>query len=395
MPAELVLIVALVAFLLGVLVAVTYARSHAVDAAEASAEPGLAGELLESHVAEGDRLDAGVVDLLDVGVLRINPDLNVVSFNPAAARMLRLDPRATGRRSLMETFVDHRVEDAARAAASQGSAALEVTVSDHEERRIAIRIRRAAGGQLWLMLEDVTELRRLQRIRSEFIDNLSHELRTPLTTIRLLSETLRQDLERADVPPRIHERTGKIEVEIGHLVQMVNELLDLSRIEGGATELHFDNVNLADVIHGAVERLRTFADRQGVQLTTEVPAEATQRVWGDEERLGQLLINLLHNAVKFSGEGSTVTVAVRELDGQMAVEVRDQGVGIPRADIDRVFERFYKVDKSRQRGQGGTGLGLAIARHIAEGHGGRIWVESVEGRGSVFTFTMPLAETPG
>jgi two-component system phosphate regulon sensor histidine kinase PhoR len=172
---------------------------------------------------------------------------------------------------------------------------------------------------------------------------------------------------------------------------MVNELLDLSRIEGGAAELHFQSVDLAAVVHGAIERLRTFAERQGVQLTTELPSDGERRVWGDDERLGQVLINLLHNAVKFSPSGTTVTVAAREHDGQLAIEVRDQGVGIPRADIDRVFERFYKVDKARQRGQGGTGLGLSIARHIIEGHGGRIWAESDERRGSVFTFTVPLA----
>jgi len=117
-------------------------------------------------------------------------------------------------------------------------------------------------------------------------------------------------------------------------------------------------------------------------------------VWADEERLGQVLVNLLHNAVKFSPGGSTVTVATRVLDRHLAVEVRDEGVGIPRAEIDRVFERFYKVDKARQRGQGGTGLGLAIARHIIEGHRGRIWVESEEGKGATFTFTVPLAAAP-
>ncbi len=339
--------------------------------------------------------DAGVVDLLDVGVMRVDDNLRVVRLNPAAARMLRIDQRAAAGRSLMETFVDHRVEEAALAAATHGAAAIEIAVSDTQERRIAIRIRRAADGALWLLLDDVTELRRLQRIRSEFIDNLSHELRTPLTTIRLLTETLAQDLERADVPPRIRERVAKIDVETGHLVQMVNELLDLSRIESGAAELHFDSVDMSAVANAALDRLRTFAGRQHIRLVSEMPSgEGQSRVWGDQERLGQVLVNLLHNAVKFSPQGSTVTVATHQSDGQLVVEVRDEGVGIPRADINRVFERFYKVDRARNRGQGGTGLGLSIARHIVEGHGGRIWVESDEGRGSVFTFTVPLAEAP-
>jgi two-component system phosphate regulon sensor histidine kinase PhoR len=389
-PAEVVVIVAVVAFLLGIALATIYARRRPGDVLEQSVTRGSVAHAA-AQSADVARLDAGLIDQLEIGVLRLDADLEVIRFNSAAARLLRLEQRRPARRSLMETFVDHRVEDAARAAAVQGSATVELTLLEPDERRVAIRMRRAEDGGLWLLMDDVTELRRLQRIRSEFIDNLSHELRTPLTTIRLLSETLRQDLERADVPPRVRERTGKIEVEIGHLVQMVNELLDLSRIEGGAAELHFQSVDLAAVVHGAIERLRTFAERQGVQLTTELPSDGERRVWGDDERLGQVLINLLHNAVKFSPSGTTVTVAAREHDGQLAIEVRDQGVGIPRADIDRVFERFYKVDKARQRGQGGTGLGLSIARHIIEGHGGRIWAESEEGRGSVFTFTVPLA----
>nr|MBA3797117.1 PAS domain-containing sensor histidine kinase [Chloroflexota bacterium] len=241
-------------------------------------------------------------------------------------------------------------------------------------------------------LEDVTELRRLQRIRTEFIDNLSHELRTPLTTVRLLTETVSRDLEKVDVPRRIRDRIMKIDVETGHLVQMVNELLDLSRIEGGAPQLLHDEVELGAVIRAAIERIRPFADRQRVTLASDLPGDADlARVIGDEERLGQLLINLLHNAVKFSKDGMRVVVAGREQKGEILVTVTDQGAGIPRADLDRVFERFYKVDKARVRGVGGTGLGLAIARHIVEAHDGRIWVESAEGRGSVFSFAIPVA----
>jgi len=248
-----------------------------------------------------------------------------------------------------------------------------------------------------MLMDEVTELRRLQRMRSEFIDNLSHELRTPITTIRLLTETLTQDVARPDVevPARVRERIEKIDVETDHLAQMVNELLDLSRIEGGAAELHFDNVRIGELITAALERLRTFADRQLVGLEADLPEDGLPPVWGDEERLGQVLVNLLHNAVKFSPQSSVVTVSAEVLDGQVAVRVRDQGAGIADSDLDRIFERFYKVDKARQRGHGGTGLGLAIARHVVEGHGGRIWAESDEGRGSVFTFTVPLAGTAG
>ncbi|HYI23539.1 MAG TPA: ATP-binding protein [Candidatus Limnocylindrales bacterium] len=341
---------------------------------------------------DGWAADAGkLIDLLDFGIVRLDAQLNVLRTNRTADRVLHLDERPAARRSLMEIVLDHRVQDSARAALKSGASTVEMVMTNGEERRLVIRFRRADEGGLWVTLDDVTELRKLQRIRSEFIDNLSHELRTPLTTIRLLTETLLQDLERADVPPRIRERVHKIDVETGHLAQMVNELLDLSRIEGGAAELHFDNVDMRAVVLSALDRLRTFAERQSITLAAGLPESDLPWVRGDAERLEQVLVNLLHNAVKFSPEGSTVEVSARQSGDQIAVEVRDRGVGIPRADIDRVFERFYKVDKSRSPGRGGTGLGLSIARHIVEGHGGRIWVESEDGKGSTFTFTVPLA----
>jgi len=244
--------------------------------------------------------DTQALELLDVGVLRVDRDRHVRWANPAAVRLLGVKESALTGSSLMSAFLDHRVDDAAQTASSEGNAALEIGLRDEDERRVHLTIRRLGDGSLVVLLDDVTELRRLQRIRSEFIDNLSHEIRTPLTTIRLLTETLGQDLEHAEVPPRIRERVTKIDVETGHLVQMVNELLDLSRIEGGAAELHLESVNLIEVIFGALERLRTFADRQGVALTTELPQIPLPRVRADGERLGQVLINLLHNAVKFS-----------------------------------------------------------------------------------------------
>jgi two-component system phosphate regulon sensor histidine kinase PhoR len=241
---------------------------------------------------------------------------------------------------------------------------------------------------VWLVLEDVSELRRLQRIRAEFIDNLSHELRTPLTTISLLAETAAREAESAS--PRLRDRIAKIEVETGHLTQMVNELLDLSRIESGSAQLLLDDVDLVKVARSSAERLKLFAERQGLRIVLDLPKRVPP-VRGDGDRLGQVLINLLHNAVKFSPDGGEVVVGVREDEGEIRVWVRDPGIGVPAADLARIFERFYKVDRARVRGRGGTGLGLSIARHVVESHGGRIWAESEEGEGSTFIFTIPLA----
>ncbi len=390
MPVEYALL-ALVALLVGAGLGMLFARRQAAPAtAEPSAATRPSGPAPSTDDIWTGELPA-LIERIDIGVIRVGPDMRVIRLNQAAARMLSIELTAATDRSLLELFVDHRVDEAARAAPRRGSVTVEVGGRSADERRTLVRIRRAADGGLWLLLDDVTELRRLQRMRTEFIDNLSHELRTPLTTIRLLTETLGQDLERADVPPRIRERTKKIDVETGHLVQMVNELLDLARIEGGASDRHFAPVDVAEVINGALDRLRTFAERQDVTLVADLPADLPQ-AWGDDERLGQVLVNLLHNAVKFSPPHTTVTVSALVAEPFIAVAVRDQGVGIPAAEIDRVFERFYKVDKARQRGMGGTGLGLAIARHIIEGHGGQISVESEEGHGATFTFTVPLAD---
>ena len=192
-----------------------------------------------------------------------------------------------------------------------GPAAGGLELDGPEGRRLVLRARadRSRPGHIWVLLEDVTELRRLQRIRTEFIDNLSHELRTPLTTIRLLTERLTDELATLDVPPRVRERVATIDVETGHLVQMVNELLDLSRIEQAATQLHLDDVAVGPLLAAGAARLRAFAERQGVDIAVDAARRAPlPPVWGDAERLGQLLLNLLHNAVKFSRAGGVVTV---------------------------------------------------------------------------------------
>jgi two-component system, OmpR family, phosphate regulon sensor histidine kinase PhoR len=191
------------------------------------------------------------------------------------------------------------------------------------------------------------------------------------------------------VPAKMRDRITKIEVETGHLVQMVNELLDLARIESGGPLVLIDDVDIGRVAAESAERLRLFAERQGLRLVVDVP-DGLPKVRGDEARIGQVVVNLLHNAVKFSAEGGgEVSVRARADGGEVVVSVADEGIGIPKADQGRIFERFYKVDRARVRG-GGTGLGLSIARNVLQQHGGRIWVESEEGVGSTFSFALPI-----
>ncbi len=349
-------------------------------------------ESAEYALAQRLRDLAYLADLIGVGIVRLTDDLRVEVANAAAHVFLERKPGEMLGRTAMEALGDHRVEALARAAAERGTASGEVTLHEPDGPTLIVRARRSPILGIWLVLEDVAELRRLQRIRAEFIDNLSHELRTPITTVGLLAETLARDAEAAGdgVPARMRERIAKLAVETDAIAEMVTELLDLARIESGGQQLHLDDIDLGRIATESVERLRPFAERQGIRLEVGV-ARGIPFVRGEAARLGQVFSNLIHNAVKFSPPDSIVTVTVRATGGSIAASVADQGVGIAAADLPRIFERFYKADRSRSAG-GGTGLGLAIARHIVDGHGGRLTVASAEGAGATFTMTLPVPD---
>jgi two-component system phosphate regulon sensor histidine kinase PhoR len=332
-----------------------------------------------------------LADLVGVGIVRLTDDLRVEVANTAAHVFLGRPPGSMVGRTAIEALGDHRIEAVAIAAREAGSATDEIAPREGEGPTLLVRARRSPILGVWLVLHDVAELRRLQRIRAEFVDNLSHELRTPITTIGLLTETLARDAEAAGeaVPPRMRDRIGKLEIETANIGQMVGELLDLARIESGGPQLHLDDVDLGLVVADAVERLRPFAERQGIGLRTEIEPELPP-VRGEASRLGQVITNLVHNAIKFSTSGDEVVAAVSLAGPAVEVRVVDRGIGIDQDDQGRVFERFFKADRTRARG-GGTGLGLAIARHIVEGHGGAIRVESALGEGSTFIVAIPAA----
>ena len=353
-------------------------------------------ERAEAAAAAAELGRSQLIESLDLGVLTVGETMVIADANSAAHGLLDRPPGSLIGRSLIEAFLDTKVEAIARSALAGGSATDEVAIAGPVGQKLVLRARRTPSGGLWLVLEDVSELRRLQQIRTEFIDNLSHELRTPLTTVSLLAEALSREAVAAGdaLPAKMRDRIGKIELETGHLVQMVSELLDLSRIESGSALGVVELLDLGEVATGSAERLRLFAERQGVDLQVEIVGSIPP-VRGDEGRLGQVFVNLLHNAVKFSPDGGEVRVSVRAIATDVVVAVIDHGVGIPKAAQARIFERFYKVDRARVRGEtAGTGLGLAIARHIIEQHGGQIRVESTEGIGSTFSFSLPIAGPP-
>jgi two-component system phosphate regulon sensor histidine kinase PhoR len=205
--------------------------------------------------------------------------------------------------------------------------------------------------------------------------------------LKAVVETLRDGA--LDDPPAAHRFLDRADREVDALTQMVQELLELSRIESGKVPLRLSPTPVADVIAPAVERLRPQADRNRIELTVEIPADLPP-VLIDAQRVQQVVSNLLHNAIKFTPAGGQVTIRAKDGDAEMVrVEVTDTGIGIPTGDLPRIFERFYKTDRARS--SGGTGLGLAIARHLVQAHGGEIRARSKEGHGSTFTFTLPVA----
>jgi two-component system, OmpR family, phosphate regulon sensor histidine kinase PhoR len=327
---------------------------------------------------------------LGAGLVHFDPSLVIDEANPVVHELLSIAPGRLLGRTPLEAFLDRGIEELVAAAREGGERSLEVTLRDGGPRTAILHARSDEAGGVWLIVEDVSELRRLQRIRAEFIDNLSHELRTPLSSIALLAETLVAEARATGdaLSPRLRDRIAKIEVETANLVQMVDEMLDLSRIESGGPMRMDDLVDMGILASEAARRLAPFAERQRVTFSVEV-ADELPMLRGNEQRLGQVLLNLVHNAVKFSPDGGEVTIAAGADAGDVVVSVEDRGIGIERADLGRIFERFYKADRARVHG-GGTGLGLAIARHIVEAHGGTIDATSRIGLGSTFTVRLPV-----
>ncbi len=295
------------------------------------------------------------------------------------------DRDAVGR-PFIEVVQDHEVNEVVRRCLADGRSAGAVVETVPGRSYLSIIAAPAGGdGGCVVILDDLSELRRLEKVRREFVANISHELRTPLASLKLLSETLSSG--GAEDAVLLRDYLARIEVEVDRLAQMVDELGELSLLETGQVSLERKAISVAELVHTAVGRLEAQAERAELRLAVSAP-EDLPLVKGDARRLEQALVNLLHNAIKFTPPGGAIGVAARLDPGEVAVSVSDTGVGIQPEDLERIFERFYKADRSRS-GQG-TGLGLAIVRHIVRLHGGRVWAESQPGAGATFTFTLPV-----
>ena len=345
----------------------------------------VAGRNTELASVEADRSRlATVLDQMTDGVLIADSQGQVQFGNPAARRLFECsDPIG---RTVTEVVRNHQLVEAwqrCQGTRELQSETVEIPTRHQFLQLIVIPDRHAAGSLL--LAQDLTRVRRLETVRRDFISNISHELRTPLASLKALTETLQGGaLSDPEAGPRFLDR---IVTEVDALTQMAQELLDLSRIESGQVALDITTFPPKKLLSSAAERMKMQAERAGLRLCVEC-SDDLPMLHADHARLEQVLVNLIHNAVKFTRPGGEVTLLSDLLDdGSVHFAVRDTGIGIPADDLPRIFERFYRVDKSRTGS--GTGLGLSIARHIVEAHGGRIWAESRMGQGSTFSFSIP------
>ncbi|MGD0429003.1 MAG: ATP-binding protein [Candidatus Acidiferrales bacterium] len=357
----------------------------------------------EIRLLSGERnRSSAILRSMVEGVAVIDADERLVFYNRAFSEILNVDAASAEGRPLIEVVRNSDLVGLIRRAL-RGEEGLQsdITMGITQARSFSITaapvkaLDASAPGRTpnekpsgaVVVLHDVTELRRLERVRQDFVANVSHEFKTPLTAIQGFAETL---LAGAIDDPENNRRF--LEIIRNHairLARLTNDLLKLARIEAGKMELEFSSVGLLELIEGCTETTLLKANRKEITLEISVPPQLPP-VRGDATLLRDVLQNLLDNAIQYTPAGGHISVAATAGPREAVVSVADTGIGIPLADSERIFERFYRVDAARSREAGGTGLGLSIAKHIVEAHGGKLWVESTVGQGSKFSFSLPL-----
>ncbi|MCV2490395.1 ATP-binding protein [Geodermatophilus sp. YIM 151500] len=362
---------------------------------------GAAGDRTRASAEEGTLPDRAVVqrllDAIDPAVLLVAADDSVLLAN-ASARRLGIVRRT---RLQVPELLD-LVHDVAAGSDRRGEVRLPGELAGSDPRLVGVRGVRLGGdgfdGRLGddgsapvvLVLQDLTEARRVEAVRRDFVANVSHELKTPVGALALLAEAI---LGAADDPETVQRFASRMAHEADRLGRLVRELIDLSRLQGGEPMPTLEPVDVDTVLAEAVDRTRMAAAAKQIEIAVGgVPGLVVR---GVESQLITAVTNLLGNAVTYSPQGTRIAVAARARAGSAEIVVTDSGIGIPREDRNRIFERFYRVDQSRASTTGGTGLGLAIVKHVASNHGGSVSVWSEEGLGSTFTLRIPLAAGAG
>lgn len=341
---------------------------------------------------EGAKLDAVLSSMIE-GIVVTDEKANIILMNPSLRKIFLVDIEPEGKKPIevmANAQIQGMVENIINRTSSQ--AREEISVNAPTEKILMVNgvpiTRKGKLEGVVLVFHDITELRRLEKVRQDFVANVSHELRTPIASIMGYSETLLggalDDKKNAkDFVQIIHEDSSR-------LASLINDLLDLSKIESGKMKMDLMPINLKPIIERCLGVLKKTIGEKSISVGIDIPSDLP-KVRGDDKRLAQVVLNLLDNAVKYTPNGGSVKIKAARVDTDIKVDICDTGAGIPEEDLPRIFERFYRVDKSHSRELGGTGLGLSIVKHIVLAHQGQVYVESFPGRGSTFSFTIPQA----
>jgi two-component system phosphate regulon sensor histidine kinase PhoR len=346
------------------------------------------GELTKTNTllrAERDVLTR-ILDGMQEGVLLVDSGGVVLRANPALKRMLLLGHEVTGKLA-SEVLAQKELRALLERARRDSLASEEVVVGELSPRRLFVRVT-ARDGALLGVFVDVTDVRRLETLRRDFVANVSHELRTPVTSVLSAAETLRGSASKD--PVAMMKFIGIIERNAGRLERLIEDLLDLSRIESQKYNLAAEDISMRGFANNILGMFKERADTRRFTLVNDVGADVT--AWADKRALEQILVNLVDNAVKYCPEGTTVSLRASFLGDLCKIVVEDSGLGIEEKHLPRLFERFYRVDTGRSRELGGTGLGLSIVKHLSEAMGGDVNVESAVGKGTKFIVTLPATE---
>ena len=373
--------------------AIVYSNDETGDLARALND--MADEInakVKNISSEKAKLEAILSSMFE-GVMLTNERGEILLVNPSIRKLFLIDSSPEGRKPL-EVVRNNAIQEIVDRVLHENREVItqEVGISTPEQKTIMINgvpiVKDNVIEGAVFVFHDITELKRLEEIRKDFVANVSHELRTPISSIKGYAETLLDG--KVDNKDTVKEFLNIIYQDSNRLANLIDDLLDLSRIESGKMKMEFEPLEILPIVNRCVNVLEKSAKDKSVSVKLNIPADLPKAL-GDHKRLSQVFLNLLDNAIKYTPEGGSIKISAIRKEKIVQVDISDTGIGISEKDLPRIFERFYRVDKARSRELGGTGLGLSIVKHIVQAHNGQVWVKSMPGRGSTFSCTIPIA----